>query len=539
MQAELPSTPPRRVTPIFASSGVKQRTARESEAPPQSRPYFRKRPIMPIPPDNATPEQIEAVGMHRALGGHMHSPGIVACPNGDLIASYFSVIASDREFLPSMVFTMSRLCFGADEWDWPEYFPKFHDIIEGGVVLFNNDGVLWHIAGGVSLYGVPFQWHESRDNGATWSETRFPRIVGPVGPYDPHPVHVPFRGTDGTLYLPSDGHKGSSLLWATRDNGKTWYDTGGRTHGRHTAFAPLKDGRLLGMGGKSTNIDGYMPKSVSSDSGKTWEKLKTPFSPGAFNQRPSLHRLKSGRLFFACDAQPNRGVSPMRERGVVVALSDDEGETWHIKSLAAAQIHDAYLHGRDMSEEGGWHSPPVHREATIGYSEVTQSPDGIIHLITSCNHPCLHFEMNEAWILDTQNQSETVLPVTSSPVQDWVESHPGDYPRVTCSEARNELGQAVLHGLETWNYDDGSRHYEAHYENGVKVGSETCWDPDGRVRWTKARDEHGDMTWSQYWPNRRIKAESRWHGNVASGPARLWSEDGTLISEVTFENGNT
>ena len=55
------------------------------------------------------------------------------------------------------------------------------------------------------------------------------------------------------------------------------------------------------MGGKSSDIDGYMPKSISSDKGKTYSISKTPFPWLGSNQRPTLIRLKSGRLFFAGD----------------------------------------------------------------------------------------------------------------------------------------------------------------------------------------------------------------------------------------------
>ncbi len=62
-------------------------------------------------------------------------------------------------------------------------------------------------------------------------------------------------------------------------------------------YCVLKDGSILGMGGKNTDIDGFMPSVVSRDGGKTWEKSKTVFPALGGNQRPSLLRLQSGRLF--------------------------------------------------------------------------------------------------------------------------------------------------------------------------------------------------------------------------------------------------
>ena len=125
------------------------------------------------------------------------------------------------------------------------------------------------------------------------------------------------------------------VLWATKDNGRTWYDTDGRSAGRHTTYAVLKDGRIIGMGGKNTDIDGYMPKSISADGGKSWTASKTPFAALGSNQRPCLIRLQSGRLFFCGDFQHRNGNYPraIKRRGAYVALSDDEGESWYIKKM--------------------------------------------------------------------------------------------------------------------------------------------------------------------------------------------------------------
>ncbi|MBM3934491.1 MAG: hypothetical protein FJ319_09350 [SAR202 cluster bacterium] len=565
----MPATKPRPYSGLFVTSGVKQTTARSS-APvsrlgataanslsevgkgrgESARPYFRKRAVMPIPPDNRNPEEIAAVALHPALQGHMHSPGIVACPNGDLLLTYFSGLASNLEYLPSVIFTIQRLRHGAQEWDWPEYFYSAQDVIEESPGMLHNNGAIWHITGGVSMHGVPFKWIESTDNGATWGQTRFPVLEGPLGAYDAQPINSHWRGADGTLYVTTDARGGSSALWASTDGGKTWRDTGGRTHGRHTTFAELADGRILGMGGKTSEYEGFMPRSLTADGGKTWEKLKTHFSPGAFNQRPSLLRLKSGRLFFACDAQPNRGASPMKERGTLVALSDDNGETWHIKTLAAAQIHDAHAHGKDTGKESGWHSAPEHHENTLGYSVATQSPDGVIHLVTSTNHPCLHFEMNEAWILEKDNQPQSPAPTAVGVSEKHVERHLNGNPRVTWSDASDSRGGLLLHGIETWHYEDGTPQYEVRYVSGLKTGTETYCYPSGKVKWTKEwqpakggthptglTSTDRTMVWTQYWSNGNVKAQSRWRNNVAEGPAELWSPEGDLSASVAFRDG--
>ena len=135
---------------------------------------------------------------------------------------------------------------------------------------------------------------------------------------------------------------GTSVLWTSEDNGQTWRDPGSRSAGRHTTYCLLKDGGILGMGGKNTDIDGFMPSVVSRDGGKTWEKSKTVFPALGGNQRPSLLRLQSGRLFFAGDFQHLEGKHPagVTNWGSYVALSEDDGQTWHIKPLVGTQPHE-------------------------------------------------------------------------------------------------------------------------------------------------------------------------------------------------------
>ncbi|MHC4638519.1 MAG: sialidase family protein, partial [Planctomycetota bacterium] len=102
---------------------------------------------------------------------------------------------------------------------------------------------------------------------------RFPIFQKPVGSYDA-PNNSGFRAPDGTMYIGCDRGGSRGLLWASQDNGNSWYDTGGSTGGRHTTFALCNDGTIVGMGGKESNIDGFMPKSVSRDFGRTWKISK-------------------------------------------------------------------------------------------------------------------------------------------------------------------------------------------------------------------------------------------------------------------------
>jgi hypothetical protein len=483
---------------------------------------------LPTPPENTGREAIDAAGLHPSFRWHNHSPAFEVCPNGDLLL--VSYTASYREYEPEVSLIASRLRFGADEWDMPASFLAFPNANNHAPLLWTDSGVLHLFWGSPRMQNAfPFQWTSSEDNGATWSEVRFPDFRGDVGPHSRQPINTAFRGHDGTIYVSSDAVGGSSVLWASSDNGRTWHDTGGRSAGRHTTYVMLNDGSILGMGGKNTEIDGYMPKAISRDGGRTWEVEKSPFCKQASNQRPSILRLQSGRLFFACDLQERKGFQPegFPERGALVALSDDEGQTWHTKRLVGAQEHES--------------DPPW--GATIGYSVARQAPSGVIHLITTMNSPCLHFEMNEGWILDQvvdEPSDEDLLQSRATEISD-VRNHEERYPdgrtRIAWSAGTGDDGRYLLHGTETWFYPNGRRQREATYSLGRKTGVETYWSSDEEPEWTWEHGDDGHSRWTQYWPKGRKKAESTWRDFRCDGVATRWDSSGAQIGRASFRDG--
>ncbi|HUT34486.1 MAG TPA: SUMF1/EgtB/PvdO family nonheme iron enzyme [Planctomycetota bacterium] len=506
VQAPLPTTKPLRVEPPFVQQCVRQSAEHIAKGPDPKKPYLRKRPILPIPPENVSADAIHAAGLHPAFLGHNHSPAMEVCPNGDVLAVYYTSVG---EYSPDVALMAVRLRFGADEWDMPSLLLDLPDVNDHAPLLWNDGGTLHLFWGGPGTPDVPLRWRSSKDSGATWDEVKFAEFEGRAGSHSPQPINTAFRGPDRTMYVASDGAGGSSVLWASRNDGKTWLDTGGRTHGRHTTFALLKDGRILGMGGKNTEIDGFMPKSISRDWGKTWERSKTPFPALGANQRPSLLRLASGRLFFAGDFQHYSGRQPkgVTERGAYVALSDDEGETWHIRKLAGALPHESRRH------DG----------ATVGYSVARQAPNGVIHLITSMNHPSLHFELNEAWILSKE----------------------------AGADAGASDGRYLLEGKQTWAYPSGQKQWEVTYHQGRKLGEETHWTSGGTTDWSwqhrpstgsgrgepaEPRDD-GTSVWTQWWPDGKKKAESTWRDHRCEGTATRWDRSGKVVSQCEFADG--
>jgi len=400
VEGPLPKTKPEPEQVSPARQGVKRKpltpTLSPSEGEREKTPYFRKRYLLPMPPDNATPEAIAAAGFPPSFRKHNHSPALEVCPNGDVLLIIYT---SNFEYEPGVSLMAARLRFGAEEWDFPEPMFDTPDVNDHAPLLFTDwskKGRMYFFWGWPKLAAgaYPFQWMTSDDSGATWSEVHFPQFTTPIGPHARQPINTALRAKDGTLYVASDAEKGSSVLWVSKDNGKTWQDSGGRSAGRHTTFAPLKDGAILGMGGKTTDINGYMPKAVSRDGGKTWDVSKTPFPAQAVNQRPSLLRLQSGRLLFAGDFQKRGNIAPegVTNRGCYVAISEDEGATWRIKKLPGTQPHEKPEYQNDPD--------------TLGYSAMRQAPNGKIHLVTTMNNPCLHFEFNEAWVMSDAGETE-------------------------------------------------------------------------------------------------------------------------------------
>jgi hypothetical protein len=127
---------------------------------------------------------------------------------------------------------------------------------------------------------------------------------------------------------------------------------------------------------------------------------------------------------------------------------------------------------------------------SLGYSCAKQAPNGVIHLITSLNKPALHFEMNEAWILDPSTDArggEQLLANTAtaiSEVREHRQAYADGKPHITWSAGSGSDGRHLLHGPETWFYPDGRVQRQATYALGRKVGEATYSAPDGRKIWS-------------------------------------------------------
>ena len=253
VQAELPTSQSLPYEKPMVMKGVKQNKENVTRGPDLKKPYFRKRYLLPVPPDNSDKKDIAAAGLHDTFYRHIHDPGFTVCDNGDLLAVLFTSVYEDE---PEVSLLAVRLRYGADEWDMPSPFIDLADVNDVAPLLWNENGRLNLYFGNIHLDGTyPFQWTTSRDNGSTWGDIKYPNFITPVGPHTPQPINSVFRDNKNTIYLACDGLGATSVLYTTDNDGKSWSDYGGRSGGRHTTFVLLNDGTILGMGGKHSDID--------------------------------------------------------------------------------------------------------------------------------------------------------------------------------------------------------------------------------------------------------------------------------------------
>jgi len=526
-------------TPPFNLAAVKQSQAPAAYGPAAAMPYFTVRFALPVPPENDPEATGPLAGLSPEVWAHNHSPGLETLPNGDVLAVYFSAASSRgaSENTNTTRFIQARLRYGAEQWDLPELFCDFDGFNDQSALLWNDQGTIRFFGGGRGMTpALPFKMASSTNNGASWTLT-LPLLDHPANDFSPQPINSAFRGVDGEMYLAMDAAGDSSFLWRS-PAGVHWHDQGGRTGARHSTIIPLDDrGTLLSIGGKNNSVNGWTPQNISTNGGVTWSSNQaTPFPALGGNQRPSLIRLANGHLFYVSDSYIRKsGKSPegwTLGQGAFVAISTNSGANWHFKMLPVTLPHQEDRHF-----------------GTVGYVTARQAPNGVIHLLTSMTQPCLHYELNEAWVFsDTGNQP---AEATGGTVTSFTENYPSGKIRACWSARLCPHGRYLLNGPETDYYENGQKQHEVTYVNGWKDGLETYWLADGRKVWDWSHDvQQHRSVWTQYWPDGRKKSESTWNtlptardlprtfpGWVADGPATLWNADGTVKFTGAFANG--
>jgi len=493
--------------PPFNVAAVKQNTDPAAIGPNGSTPYFHVRLALSIPPDTNKDLNGALVGLDGTVWSHNHSPGFTVLANGDVVACWFS--GRDRsgggENSQDTRFIWARLRYGSDIWEVPQLFYDTRMNEQSAALLAEPDGTLWSINGGRGNDSVRFKLAKSTDNGATWTSW-FPESANLHGSITPQPIPMPFRDNDGNLYFAMDGEDSESFLWKSTDNGLTWNDQGGRTNSRHSTMVPIKDRNnrsasdpfvgVLTVCGKEGNR-----MQFSSNWGGSWGNWS--YQHGWYetqsNQRPAACRLPNGNIAFAQDSANARrgedGPNPF------VAISRDEGHSWHVKRLPVARRHHLHM----FSGAAG----------TLGYASVAGGANGIIHVLGTLSSPGLHYEFNEAWMFSGDGDMQPER--TGGTVEHYTEEYPDGSLRAAWSARITPNGRYLLDGEETTYYPDGSVEYQAIYESGLRVTA-TYYAPNGQKVWTwDYNNSNNTAVWTRFWSNGQKMLESNWQTFASIG----------------------
>ena len=397
-----PATKPLPVPPLPRNQrDVRQEVPTDlAEGPDRAKPYFRgPRQYVKIPPESNGP----------IFSKHNHCPALVACPNGDLLAVWYTCL---REPGRELGIVASRLRYGQDEWEPASPFWDAPDRNDHASALWcDEEGTIFHFNGlsAAATWGsLATVMRTSTDSGATWSRAR---LIMPEHGLRHMPVETVFRTREGCILVPCDavtGGAGGTAVLISRDNGTTWDDpgegqpppefveggSGAWIAGIHAGIVQLDDGRLMAFG-RGDNINGRMPQSLSADVGRTWSYTASPFPPISGGQRLVVTRLAEGPIFFASFAKEfeiaDASGAQRKVAGLFGALSFDEGRTWPVRRLITDD-------GPPREIDGGGNTGRflLSRDSAEprGYLSVCQTPDGLIHLISSKQH----YAFNLAWL---------------------------------------------------------------------------------------------------------------------------------------------
>ena len=364
------------------------------EMPPQDVPFFEgPKPFVIIPPNSFGP----------LFSWHNHSPAIAECPNGDLLAVWYSCVDEAGTELNNLA---SRLRRGATEWEPASLFWDGPDINDHAPKLWwDGDRTLFHFARG-QLEDIV---RTSTDNGVTWTKARAFQPWSEIG-------NGIMRTREGVIAMTQDTT--ATSLTVSRDGGKTWtfapitdrklaYRSGSpaRHAGIHAPIVQLADGRLMTIGRLNTEaeqakFDFKTPASFSSDGGVTWTHEPTPFPAISSVQRAVLMRLREGPLLLcsftdlSANSKKPKGMDfpceggTLHGAGLFAALSFDDGKTWSHRRLITPGGAARTVSGIDR----GQFTLSATGAEPQGYLAATQTRDGRVQLISSKNHYVFNLE---------------------------------------------------------------------------------------------------------------------------------------------------
>jgi hypothetical protein len=389
----LPDTKPQPVPPppLNRKNVVQTIPPDIGEGPDPAKPYFDgPRKYVNIPEGSDGP----------IFSEHNHVPNIAQCPNGDLLAIWYTTVSEKGR---ELAIVASRLRYGTVHWEPASVFWDQPDRNDHTPALWcDGKNTLYHFNGfsAASTWGpLAVILRTSKDNGQTWSRAK---IILPEHNRRQMPIESIFRTGDNCIVLPCDavtGGSGGSAIYLSSDDGRTWSDAGGTIAGIHACVAQLDDGRLLAFG-RGDNIDDRMPMSISDNMGKSWSYKASCFPPIGGGQRPVILKLKEDPLVlvsFSGSRKRKENIAVTDRKGVkkqmtgmFAALSLDGGRSWpNIRPVS----HDGELEKVETMDGRLFDLDYLNAEP-VGYLSICQTADGLIHLITSRQE----YIFNLAWL---------------------------------------------------------------------------------------------------------------------------------------------
>jgi len=372
-----------------------------------------------------------AAQFNMPLYTHNHSPAITWMENGDVLLAWFTGESEKAQELTVPALRGRRAPSGELLWDTEaSEFYKEADRNMHGTQLWNNavriangfkEPFTLYLVNGICTDGkwskLAMAFAKSTDNGVTWTE---PVIMKP----DTDAFHLDsdrnqpqgnaFTASSGALISFSDGSaiggSGSSVNWSG-DGGKTWLM---RTikdgpPGNHVGGVELNDGRIMTFSRDKGRMFGSLPKSLSSDQGRTWSFSKTDFPGISTVQRLALLRLDYssdaldpdglGRkpillISMASDGMKGKDANDNETTiyGTYAALSWDQGRTWPVRRVMSD------VKSGSKSYVGAPWNRTFTLDATHGqnksYWAATHTPDGTVYLTDGR----LLYTFNLAWL---------------------------------------------------------------------------------------------------------------------------------------------
>ena len=389
---------------------------------------------------------------------HNHAPGLGVLPGGDaLIVGWFSTISEvGRE--PAYAYATLNVSgilgsdhgdggIGGRRWSTASLLWKAADRGQQTQLFYADPatGTMAWYAGvsPVSSYvNAALVRRELLASGA-WASAEFAAWSGaapqpqPIGRV---PLHsnghipferiVPFSYPNGTAALgmastyigdapncTGCANYASSVVLVSTDSGRSWRSSGGYMSGI-SQFVVLHDGTwlALGRGGgvAPTAATPGMTRSVSHDFGVTWEHGWAPdLWPISYGLRHVLFRLDEGPLLLISFTHGSNVTTvtgkQRRFTGLYVATSVDDGASFQIRKPLVDE--HAPASGTVLPTEDGVQWTMTNSTAEPrGYTSARQTPDGLIHVLTSR----LSYHFNLAW-LESPPPDAPNSPVPSPP----------------------------------------------------------------------------------------------------------------------------